>query len=211
MTSYWYRWAFFLCICLHPLSLFGSTESQNPFGFLFPNYVAIGGSFVREDFQKEISFDDTGGLNLKLGFEFYQVMIFELNFDYFPQFEGKGTIVEGNQVGTQKEERDILNFMALLKFPLALSHPLIRPSLLFGMGAFYSITDFQKNVGSASVSKDDGETGLSIKFGGALELVFSSHIVLGGEGAFVQLIGGGSHTDDKIKFFQITFWIAYRF
>ncbi|RME85934.1 MAG: hypothetical protein D6785_03835 [Planctomycetota bacterium] len=204
---------FFLLILflLQPAVAFGNTGSSNPFGFLFPNYAGIGGSFVREDFQKEISFDDTGGLNLKLGFEFYQVLILELDFDYFPQFEGKGTVLEGSQISNQKEERDILNFMAVLKFPLALSHPLIRPSLLFGMGAFYSITDFQKNVGSASVSKNDGETGLSLKFGGSLEITFSDHIVIGGEGAFIQLIGGNSKTEDKIKFFLITFWVAYRF
>lgn len=197
-----------LVILLFPSPLYAEGGGAlGPFSFFIPSYVGIGGSYVREDFQKEINFSDTGGLNLKVGFDFFKVLTLELNFDYLPSFEGSG-LVAGS---TQKEETDVLNFMVVGKFPLALSHPLFKPSLLFGMGVFYSVQDFKGKIAGNDVSKEETDTGLSMKFGGSLEIYLTPNFTLGAEGAFVQLLGSNNKNDDKIKFFLLTFFVAYKF
>ena len=195
-------WALLCLLCWNPTFAGERSTSSNPFGWLFPDYAGIGGSFAREDFQKNLNFDDTGGIHLKLGFEFGRVVIFEATLDFLPSFEGSAS-------GT-REERDVLNFMGNVKLPLALSHPLFRPSLLFGMGTFYSTVDLKKVVGGSRVTQKNTAVGLSLKFGGALEILITEQIVVGCEGSFVQLISDDATTDDKVKFFLLTFWIAYR-
>lgn len=197
-------------LLLHPTTY--AQEKSNSFGLsslpFIPNYIGLSGSYVREDIDSgNIEFDDTGAFGVKLGFHVFQLITLEINFSYFPEFQGNGN-QNGNNV---QEKQTLFNFMATAKFPFALSHQLLKPSFLFGMGVFHNITNFEKKLTGSSIKNDDTDNGLSVKFGVELELYLSSKFSLALEGSFVQLFGNENKTSNDVKFFLITISILYKF
>ena len=137
-------------------------------------YFGLGGVYALEDFDR--SFDDSAGVNARLGYRASANMAFELSYEWLEGFD--------STAGAPEVELDTHLLTANAKL-FALTGQL-QPYLLAGIGVLIVNTELRV----PGVSKPyEVDTGFTARFGGGVDLHLSERIVLNLEGSYLAPSG----------------------
>jgi len=145
-------------------------------------YVGAGGSYAIEDFDTSTDFDNSWGVNAKIGYHTHPLLDIEFDFDYLSKFECDAVDLE------------ILTYMIALKGYFPISTEKVKLSTVVGTGIMH-----------ADANAD--ETDWCGKIGLGLDFFTTQDISLGIEGNYT--FGFGDL--DDIGYFNFTIGAAYHF
>ena len=145
-------------------------------------YVGAGGSYAVEDFDNGPDYDNSWGVNAKIGYHTHPLLDIEFDFDYLSKFEDDAVDLE------------ILTYMIALKGYFPISTEKVKLSTVVGTGIMH--TDAYGD-----------ETDWCGKVGLGLDFFTTQDISLGIEGNYT--LGFGDLHD--IGYFNFTIGAAYHF
>jgi len=175
--------------------IFSSTSLYAGQDHLDHFYVGAGGSYAVEDFDNSFDYDNSWGVNAKIGYHTHPLLDIEVDFDYLNNFEYSETY---KVFGTRFEEEgevEIFTCMFVLKGYFPISTEKVKLSTVVGAGLMHA--DF----------KSDDEIDLCAKVGLGLDFFAFQDISLGIEGNYT--FGFGDL--DDIMYFNFTIGAAYHF
>ena len=178
-------------------------------------YVGIGGSYAIENFDVDSinldgstfnpNFDDTWGLNAKVGYRFIDWLALEFNFDYLSEFEADHTVVVLGLPVKAKMEIEVMTFMIAAKF--AATFEKVKPFLIVGGGYMRADADVKASVHGFSLSDSDSESDPCAELGLGIDFFPTDNVSLGFKGSHVWGFGDL----DEIRYFNLTLGAAYHF
>jgi opacity protein-like surface antigen len=182
-------------------------------------YVGIGGSYAFEDFDvddvedalgqiggdSDFDFDDTWGLNLKVGYHVNNWLSLEFDFDYLSEFEAdEGLDVLGIPVDLDGE-LDVMTYMAVFKFTCALEP--LKPFVVAGGGMMDADLDAKASALGVSASDSESEKDTCAKLGLGVDFFATQSVSIGLEGSYLWGFGDL----DEISYFILTLGLGYHF
>jgi len=153
-------------------------------------YVGLGSSYAVEDFDNSPDYDNSWGVNAKVGYHTHPLLDLELNFDYLNNFEYNAIDLE------------ILTCMFVLKGYFPISTEKVKLSTIVGAGLMQADLKY-----GTSISGSNDEIDLCAKVGLGLDFFATQDISLGIEGNYT--FGFGDL--DDIRYFHFTIGAAYHF
>jgi len=162
--------------------IFSSTSLYAGQDHLDHFYVGAGGSYAVEDFDDSPDFDNSWGVNAKIGYHTHPLLDIEFDFDYLNKFEGDAV------------DPEILTYMFVLKGYFPVSTEKVKLSTVVGTGIMHADA-----YGDA--------TELCAKVGLGLDFFTFQDISLGIEGNYT--FGFGDLED--IRYFNFIIGAAYHF
>ena len=169
-------------------------------------YVGAGGSYAIEDFDGG-DFDNSWGVNAKVGYHLHPLLDIEFDFDYLNEFEDRdefellGINFEG------KADLNIMTYMIALKGYFPISTEKVKLSVVVGGGIMYAEIDSTVRVNGSSISYSYDETELCGKVGLGLDFFATPDISFGIEGNYTL----GFNDLEEIRYFNFTLGVAYHF
>ena len=169
-------------------------------------YVGAGGSYAIEDFDGG-DFDNSWGVNAKVGYHLHPLVDIEFDFDYLNEFEDRekfeflGMDIEG------EADLNIMTYMIALKGYFPISTEKLKLSVVVGGGIMYADLDFKVSVNGSSISDFYDETELCGKVGLGLDFFATQDISFGIEGNYTL----GFNDLEDIRYFNFTLGVAYHF
>ena len=169
-------------------------------------YVGAGGSYAIEDFDGG-DFDNSWGVNAKVGYHLHPLVDIEFDFDYLNEFEDRekfeflGMDIEG------EADLNIMTYMIALKGYFPISTEKLKLSVVVGGGIMYADLDFKVSVNGSSISDSYDETELCGKVGLGLDFFATPDISFGIEGNYTL----GFNDLEEIRYFNFTLGVAYHF
>jgi opacity protein-like surface antigen len=169
-------------------------------------YVGAGGSYAIEDFDGG-DFDNSWGVNAKVGYHLHPLVDIEFDFDYLNEFEDRekfeflGMDIEG------EADLNIMTYMIALKGYFPISTEKLKLSVVVGGGIMYADLDFKVSVNGSSISDSYDETELCGKVGLGLDFFATQDISFGIEGNYTL----GFNDFEDIRYFNFTLGVAYHF
>ncbi len=145
-------------------------------------YVGAGGSYAVEDFDNSPDYDNSWGVNAKIGYHTHPLLDIEFDFDYLSEFEANAVDLE------------ILTYMIVLKGYFQQSTEKVRLSTIVGTGIMHA-------------DANGDETGWCAKVGLGLDFFTFQNISLGIEGNYTF----GFDDLDEIGYSNFTIGAAYHF
>jgi opacity protein-like surface antigen len=178
-------------------------------------YIGIGGSYVIENFDVKSEnilgttydpdFDDTWGVNVKIGNHFTKWFSLEFDYDYLFDFESEKTLnIIGLPVKTELNAQ-INTYMIVAKF--SAGSGMVQPFFVAGGGMMNVEADARASAGGTSASDSDSETDPCAKVGLGLDFFLNDNVSIGIEGTHVW----GFNDLDEIKYFSLTSGVGYHF
>ena len=169
-------------------------------------YVGAGGSYAIEDFDGG-DFDNSWGVNAKVGYHLHPLVDIEFDFDYLNEFEDSeefeflGMDIEG------EADLNIMTYMIALKGYFPISTEKLKMSVIVGGGIMYADLDLKVRVNGSSMSDSYDETELCGKIGLGLDFFATQDISFGIEGNYTA----GFNDLEDIRYFNFTLGVAYHF
>lgn len=145
-------------------------------------YVGIGGSYAVENFDNSSEYDNSLGVNAKIGYHTHPLLDIELDFDYLSKFEDDAV------------DPEILTCMFALKGYFPISTEKVKLSTIVGTGLMHADANGDK-------------TDLCGKVGLGLDFFTTQDISIGVEGNYT--FGFGDL--DDIRYFNFIIGAAYHF
>jgi hypothetical protein len=152
-------------------------------------YVGAGGSYAVENFDEDgdfinTNYDNSWGVNAKVGYHLHELLDLEFNFDYLEEFEGDAGV-----------DVEVMTYMFTLKgfFPIASEK--VKLSVVAGGGLMY-----------AEAGSDDEIDGCA-KLGLGFDYFLIQNFSAGIEGNYT--LGFGDL--DDIQYFNFILGVAYHF
>lgn len=164
-------------------------------------YVGAGGSYAVENFDdddddfKDINYDNSWGINAKVGYHLHELLDLEFNYDYLNKFEvDDSSTVLGTRFDVDIDV-EVMTYMFTLKgfFPIASEK--VKLSVVAAGGLMYA------EAGS------DNEIDGCAKLGLGLDYFLIQNFSAGIEGNYT--LGFGDL--DDIRYFNFTLGVAYHF
>ena len=164
-------------------------------------YVGAGGSYAVENFDdddddfKDINYDNSWGINAKVGYHLHELLDLEFNYDYLNKFEvDDSSTVLGTRFDVDIDV-EVMTYMFTLKgfFPIASEK--VKLSVVAGGGLMYADAD------------SDDEIDGCAKFGLGFDYFLIQNFSAGIEGNYT--LGFGDL--DEIRYFNFTLGVAYHF
>ena len=146
-------------------------------------YVGAGGSYAVEDFDDSPDYDNSWGVNAKIGYHTHPLLDIELDFDYLGKFEGDTV------------DPEILTCMFALKGYFPISTEKVKLSTVVGTGVMHADSGLDDEIDWC------GKVGLGLDF------FTTQDISIGIEGNYT--FGFGDL--DDIRYFNFTIGAAYHF
>ena len=190
-------------------------------------YIGIGGSYAVEDFKMNggsVDFDNTNGLNLKVGYHINNIFSLEFNYDHLSDFEFDYTqLYAGTQNFVPVEtpmiteiKIGIKTFMIVGKVAPDFGLKVVRPFVTAGLGVMRSTLDISDSDTNGDVKYfSDSETDICFKVGTGVDLFVHENVSVGFEVAyivgFVDLAVGGEDIIDECNYINYTLGVAYHF
>jgi Outer membrane protein beta-barrel domain len=191
--------------------IFSSTSLYAGQDHLDHFYVGAGGSYAVEDFDDSPDYDNSWGVNAKIGYHTHPLLDIELNFDYLNNFEYSETY---KVLGTRFEgevDLEIFTCMFALKGYFPISTEKVKLSTIVGAGLMQADSKYEFSISElpdeTSISGSDDEIDLCGKIGLGLDFFTTQDISLGIEGNYT--FGFGDL--DDIMYFNFTIGAAYHF
>lgn len=169
-------------------------------------YVGAGGSYAIEDFDGG-DFDNSWGVNAKVGYHLHPLVDIEFDFDYLNAFEDSeefellGMDIEG------EADLNIMTYMIALKGYFPVSTKKLKLSVVVGGGIMYADLDLKVRVNGSSNSDSYDETELCGKIGLGLDFFATQDISFGIEGNYTA----GFNDLEDIRYFNFTLGVGYHF
>lgn len=178
-------------------------------------YIGIGGSYVIENFDVkpenilgttyDPDFDDTRGVNVKIGNHFTEWFSLEFDYDYLFDFESEKTLnIIGLPVKTELNAQ-INTYMIVAKF--SAGSMMVQPFLVAGGGMMNVEADAKASALETSAFDSDSETDPCAKAGLGLNFFLNDNVSIEMEGAHVW----GFNDLDEIRYFSLTLGLGYHF
>jgi opacity protein-like surface antigen len=182
-------------------------------------YIGIGGSYASEAFDldeveddleaiasdSDLDYDDTWGLNLKVGYHVNNWLSLEFDFDYLSEFEAdEGLDVLGVPVDLDVES-DVITYMAMFKFTCVLEP--LKPFIVAGGGIMDADVDAKASALGVSASASESETDTCAKLGLGVDFFVTKSVSIGLEGSYVRGFGDV----DAIGYYNLTLGLGYHF
>jgi hypothetical protein len=152
--------------------------------FLTPLTLVLMIFFLTDDDFEGVDFDDSWGLNAKIGHHLHELLDIEFNFDYLDKFEGDAGV-----------DVEVMTYILGLKgfFPIASEK--VKLSVVAGGGLMNADAD------------SDNEIDGCAKFGLGFDYFIIQNFSAGIEGNYT--LGFGDL--DEIRYFNFTLGVAYHF
>jgi hypothetical protein len=170
-------------------------------------YIGGGASYGIEDFDGGADFDNSYGVNAKIGYHAHELMDIEFEFNYLFEFEDEDNLEILGESFDGKVDIEIMTYMIVLKGYFPLESEKIRVSVHAGGGVMYAEADVKFSGLGVSGSDTTSETDGCAKFGLGLDLLPIKHFSIGAEGSYVV---GFSDLDD-IRYFNFSLGVAFHF
>jgi len=189
------------------LFLTTSTVNAEPDGYkMF--YIGGGGSYGIENFDGSGNWDNSWGINAKVGYHFMDIASVQFDYDYLWGFEDSESIDFLGDTFDGDAELDIMTYILSLKghFPVKW-YNVISPFVIVGGGIMHADADFKiRGPGFSSNSSSD-EIDFCGKIGGGFDFFFNEYFSLNLEGNYTS---GFSDLDD-IQYFHFILGGVIRF
>ena len=199
--------------CIVALFIFSTSANAANTGM----YIGIGGTFAMENFDLDEldslrqygfdpKYDDTWGVNGKIGYKVNPYFSVELVLEYLPDFNYNETArVSGTPV-TIDSDLDVFTAIIAAKFyPFQAK---IKPYLTAGVGIMQASIDTKVSApGYLSSSVSDDETDPCGKIGLGVDMFINQNISFNLEGAYTA----GFSDLDEIQYFTVSAGLAYHF
>jgi opacity protein-like surface antigen len=205
-----------LAVLVLVLCFFTSSYGADAAGRTF--YIGIGGSYALEDFDVDyvvevqgtarivdMDFDDTWGLNGKVGYHVNDWASFEFDFNYLSEFEAEESLVVLDIPVDEDGKVDITTYMALAKFTCVLEP--VKPYIVAGGGIMDADFDAKASALGESASDSKSETDTCAKFGLGVDFFAAKSISIGLEGSYVWGFGDL----EKISYYNLSLGLGYHF
>ena len=174
-------------------------------------YVGAGVSYAVEDFDNSFDYDNSWGVNAKIGYHTHPLLDIELNFDYLNNFEYDESYKVSGTRFEEEGEVEIFTCMFVLKGYFPISTEKIKLSTVVGAGLMHADLKYGFSTSGlpyeTSISLSDDEIDLCAKVGLGLDFFATQNISLGIEGNYT--FGFGDL--DDIRYFNFTIGAAYHF
>jgi len=197
--------AVLVVVIFYSTSLYATQDHLDHF------YVGAGGSYAVENFDDSPDFDNSWGVNAKIGYHTHPLLDIELNFDYLNNFEYSETY---KVLGTRFDgevDLEILTCMFVLKGYFPISTEKVKLSTVVGAGLMQADLKYKASTSGLPyetfISGSDDEIDLCGKVGLGLDFFAFQDISLGIEGNYT--FGFGDL--DDIRYFNFTIGAAYHF
>ncbi|MDL1962784.1 MAG: porin family protein [Deltaproteobacteria bacterium] len=202
---------FFFAVLALMTVIFSCTSLYAEQNHLGNFYVGAGGSYAVEDFDNGPDYDNSWGVNAKIGYHTHPLLDIELDFDYLNNFEyDESYKVSGTRF---KEEGDLEIFtcMFALKGYFPISTEKVKLSTIVGAGLMHADSkhEFFSSAlpDKTSISGSNDEIDLCGKVGLGLDFFTAQDISIGIEGNYT--FGFGDL--DDIRYFNFIIGAAYHF
>jgi len=199
-------------VCL--ISVFIITTSANAATGL---YVGLNGTFAMQDFDTgdlnslradgfNPKYDDTWGINGKIGYKVHPLFSVELALEYLSKFNYNETVrVGGTQVTI---DSDIDVFTAIISAKIYPFQAMIKPYLTFGLGVMHAKIDTSASApGFLTSSASDSETDPCGRVGFGVDYFVNKNFSLNLEGAWTS----GFNDLNDIRYFSVSGGVAFHF
>jgi opacity protein-like surface antigen len=181
-------------------------------------YIGVGGSYALEDFDVDygvevegiarivdMDFDNTWGLNTKVGYHVTDWVSFEFDFNYLSEFESKESLFVLDIPVDEDGEVDITTYMALAKFTCVLEP--VKPYIVAGGGIMAADLHAKASALGESASDSESETDACAKLGLGVDFFATQSVSIGLEGSYIW----GFSDLDNISYFNLTLGLGYHF
>ena len=200
------RYIFFILIAVLFFSVCTAGAEQDRSDYF---YIGAGGSYAIEDFNSDLDFDNSWGINGKIGYQFDELGAVQFDVDYLNEFSGDDSVsILGVSVDTDSDVT-IMTFLLSLKgyFP-GLMGPL-QPFVIAGAGLMYVDMDTKvtSNIPGVSASDSTDETDFGFKIGLGSDYNVNQNVSLNFEGNYTLGIGDV----DDFRYFNFILGASYRF
>ncbi len=204
------RYFFFAALALMTV-IFSCTSLYAGHNHLDHFYVGAGGSYAVEDFDDSPDYDNSWGVNAKIGYHTHPLLDIELDFNYLNNFEyGESYKVSGIHFEGEVD-LEIFTFMFALKGYFPISTEKVKLSTVVGAGLMHADAEYEFSISKLpdkiSISGSDDEIDLCGKVGLGLNFFTTQDVSLGIEGNYT--FGFGDL--DTIRYFNFTIGAAYHF
>ena len=174
-------------------------------------YVGAGGSYAVEDFDNSPDYDNSWGVNAKIGYHTHPLLDVEFDFDYLNNFEYDESYKVSGTRFEEEGEVEIFTCMFVLKGYFPISTEKVKLSTVVGAGLMQADLKYRFSTSGlpdeTSISLSDDEIDLCAKVGLGLDFFTTQDISLGIEGNYT--FGFGDL--DDIRYFNFTIGAAYHF
>jgi len=170
-------------------------------------YIGAGGSYAIENFDGG-DFDNTWGINAKIGYHLIEEIAVQFDFDYLRDFEDKDRIELFGDSFDGKAELDIMTYMLSLKgnFPVKW-YNVISPFIIAGGGIMHADADFKISGPGISINSSTDETDFCAKIGGGFDFFLTENFSAYLEGNYT----GGFDDLSDIQYFHFILGGVLRF
>ena len=176
-------------------------------------YVGAGGSYAVENFDdndddfENINFDNSWGINAKVGYHLHELVDLEFSYDYLHKFEvDDSSTVAGTRFDVDIEV-EVMTYMFTLKGFFPIPSEKVKLSVVAGGGVMYADADRKVKIAGNSTSTSDDEIDGCAKFGLGFDYFLIENFSAGIEGNYT--LGFGDL--DDIRYFNFTLGVAYHF
>jgi len=189
--------------------VFFSIVSYSPLLFADNNklYIGGGGSYAIENFDTDANFDNTWGINTKVGYRAHELVLLEFNFDYLNNFESDERFTFLGENVDSEVEVTVYTFMLALKGYAPVYSDNVMFFVVVGGGVMYADVDTKVRGPSVSISDSDDEVDGCAKIGLGFDFFPIQNFSVGIEGNYT--LGFGDV--DDIRYFNFTLGAAYHF
>lgn len=151
------------------------------------------------DTASDIDYEETCGLNVKVGCHYNRLFSFEFNFDYLPGFERS----KSDRYLYSSSVLDITTYMLAAKLTPDINSGSFIPFIVGGLGIME--TNYKDSFGRGSYSESDP----CAKLGLGVDFFRFETLSIGVEANYVWGLGAGAL--DEISYINSTFGVAYHF
>jgi len=158
-------------------------------------FIGAGGSYGIENFDDGGDFDNSWGVNAKIGYHPIEILAVQFDYDYLWEFED-------NDFFNGKAELDIMTYILSLKgnFPVKW-YNVISPFIIVGGGIMDADADFNSNNSS------ENKTDWCGKIGGGFDFFFTENFSANLEGNYTH----GFRDLKDIRYFHFILGVVFRF
>ena len=193
-----------LIILINILILFYSTLL---FADLNKLYIGGGGSYTIENFDTDSNFDNTWGINAKVGYQAHELVLLEFNFDYLNNFESDDSFTFLGENVDSEVEVTVYTFMLALKGYAPVYSDNVMFFAVVGGGVLLADIDTKLRGPTISESDSDDEVDGCAKIGFGIDYFPIQNLSAGIEGSYT--LGFGDV--DDVRYFNFTLGVAYHF
>jgi len=171
-------------------------------------FIGAGGSYGIENFDGGGDFDNTWGVNAKIGYHLLDELAVQFDYDYLREFEDKEGIDLFGDSFDGKAELEIMTYILSLKGNFRVKwYQVISPYIIAGLGIMHADADYKISGAGISMDSSSDETDLCGKIGGGFDFLLTENLSVNLEGNYTL----GFRDLEDIQYFHFILGVVFRF